>query len=163
MVATARNTKKLASPPEERLAAYRKHVAFNEALKAAYEDSTNRGQTTAAAHARVAAEMNLTKAEVEAEVERVSKTPFVLELTPRLVVDEYVLGQCSREGMIERLKAWPYTFPAFVYADEAAGGELIGITPNSWSEVRAAYLAGEIDQDAFAQIEAASDRPATAS
>lgn len=171
MATTAENTNKLASPAEERLAEYRRHVAFNEALKKAYEaiaDENSLGLSHSylgadlQAHSKVRAEMNMTAEEVAAEVELLDKSPYVLQLTPRLVIDEYVLGQRSREDMIERLKAWPYTYPAHVYAEEAAGGELIGITPSTWSQVKAAYLAGDIDPDAFAQIEAASGRPATA-
>lgn len=171
MATTAENTSRLASPAEERLAEYRTHVAFNKALKDAYEATADATPVNhrhsfltedVQAHFRVSAALNMTAEEVAAEVELLDKSPYVLQLTPRLVIDEYVLGQRSREDMIERLKAWPYTYPAHVYADEAAGGDLIGITPSTWSQVRAAYLAGEIDPDAFAQIEAASGRPATA-
>lgn len=170
MATTAENTSRLASPAEERLAEYRRHVAFNKALKEAYEAAADEAPSnhshsfTADVHAQfqVAAAMNMTAEEVAAEVELLDKSPYVLQLTPRLVIDEYLLGHRSREDMIERLKAWPYTYPAHVYADEAAGGDLIGITPSTWSQVKAAYLAGDIDPDAFAEIEASSGRPATA-
>lgn len=171
MVTAAENTSRLASPAEERLAEYRKHVAFNEALKEAYaaaaddvpaSHSRSSVLDDVRTHFQVSLAMNMTAEEVEAEIELLDKSPYVLQLTPRLVIDEYVLGERSREDMIERLKTWPYTYPAHVYADEASGGDLIGITPSTWAEVRAAYLAGDIDPDAFAQIEAASGRPATA-
>ncbi|NJC56303.1 hypothetical protein [Brevibacterium marinum] len=106
-------------------------MAFNKALKEAYETAADESPANHShsfltedvkAHSHVAAAMNMTAEEVSAEVELLDKSPHVLQLTPRLVIDEYVLGQRSREGMIERLKAWPYTYPAHVYADEAASG-----------------------------------------
>lgn len=149
---------------ELRLANFRKHVAFNEALRKAYKEANSQRPvgSYAQARARVARELGVTVEEVEAEVARLEAEPYLVQLTPRLVIDEFVLGELGREEMIERLKAWPFTFPGYVHEDGTSRSEVIGITPSTWSQVKRAYLAGEIDQDAFEQIDAASGRPVTA-
>ena len=98
--------------------------------------------------------------EIETEIRTLENRPNQLVRKPMEVIDEYVVGERSREELIHTLSTWPHTF-----------GDL-GVTPGThpmssdawnrgtWDDVKYAETRGLIDEDAFKQIARAADLPA---
>ncbi|EKU47617.1 hypothetical protein EZE58_13215 [Brevibacterium sp. LS14] len=94
------------------------------------------------------------------EIRKLERRPNALVRTPKEVIDEYVVGERSRDDLVATLSSWPYTYGQLGVNDGVDILTSDAWDRGTWDDVKSARASHVIDDETFALIARAADLPA---